>query len=76
MSEAWSPREWKTLYAAAMLETDPAQFQQRVHVADAAIRARLTELTLTEMAAGYSENTELQSALKYLDRVKASLTSD
>jgi hypothetical protein len=74
MGEAWSPREWKTLYAAAMLETDPAQFQQRVHVADAAIRARLTELT--EMAAGYSENTELQSALKYLDRVKASLTSD
>jgi hypothetical protein len=74
MSEAWSAREWKMLYAAAMLESDPARFQQRSQIADAAIRARLNQLT--ETPAVRCEHVELQSALTYLRRVKDSLASD
>jgi hypothetical protein len=69
MSEVWSAREWKALYTSAMLESDPMKLRQRMEKADAAIRARLEELT--DSALG-SEQNELLSALKYLGLVKDS----
>ena len=72
-SELRSPDEWKTLYAAAMLESDGPQLRQSVEKADAAIQARLTELT--ESSSLQSEKMELQSALQYLRRLRVSLTT-
>jgi hypothetical protein len=73
MSELRSPDEWKTLYAAAMLESDGPQLRQSVEKAHAAIQAWLTELT--ESSSLQSEKMELQSALQYLRRLRASLTT-
>jgi hypothetical protein len=73
MSKPQLPHEWKTLYAAAMLETDSTQVPQRIAKADAAIQSRLMELPETSPAR--SEKAELQSALDYLRRLKASQTT-
>lgn len=72
MSEPGTSREWKTLYAAAMLESDSTQVRQRIAKAHAAIQARLTELPETST---HSEKAELKSALDYLHRLKASQTT-
>lgn len=71
MTEPKSPHEWKTLYAAAMLESDSTRIQQRVERAATAIRFRLKELSETSVVG--SEQRELESALNYLRRVKANL---
>ena len=71
MTEPKSPHEWKTLYAAAMLESDSARVQQRVERAATAIRFRLKELSETSVVG--AEQMELESALDYLRRVKANL---
>jgi hypothetical protein len=73
MSKPRLPHEWKTLYAAAMLEADSTQVPQRIAKADAAIQARLMELP--ETSSHRSEKAELQSALNYLRRLKASQTT-
>ncbi len=70
MTEPRSSREWKMLYAAAMLESDTKRLQQRIEKADAAIQARLMELP--ETSSELSEKAELRSALNYLRRLKAS----
>lgn len=62
------PKDWQTLYAAAMLESDTRVAPQRIEKADAAIRARLRELP--ESISLNSEQAQLQSALGYLSRVK------
>lgn len=69
MSEPSSPRDWQTLYAAAMLEADEMQVRRRIEMADEAIRARLRELP--ETLALRSEQAALRSALNYLRRVSA-----
>jgi len=56
-----------------MLESDGPQLRQSVEKADAAIQARLTELT--ESSSLQSEKMELQSALQYLRRLRVSLTT-
>lgn len=67
MSQPRFPRDWKVLYAAAMLEGDSTQVPQRIQEADEAIRARLKELP--ETFSVRSEQAELRSALNYLCRV-------
>ncbi len=74
MIERRSSLEWKQLYVAAMLESDPAKVQERIETADAAIRARLKELSGSSTT--NSEEMELQAALMYLSRVKGSVDSD
>jgi hypothetical protein len=64
MNEQNSRQEWKTLYAAAMLESDGMQVWHRIEVADAAMQARLKDLPTT--SAVPSERAELQSALHFL----------
>ena len=63
MSGANLPRDWKTVYAAAMLESDSTQLRARIECADEAIHARLRELPETFSVP--SEQAELQLALKY-----------
>jgi hypothetical protein len=70
MSEPRSPREWKTLYAAAMLESESTQLRQRIERADSAMRERLKELPERS-----TEKIELETALKYLGSLRATLTS-
>lgn len=62
------PRDWQTLYAAAMLESDSTHLNQRIERADKAIQARLRNLPQT--SSGSSEQAELQSALNYLRRLR------
>ena len=69
MSEPRSPRDWQTLYAAAMLEADAMQARRRIEIATEAIRARLEELP--ETVSLRSEQAALRSALNYLQRVNA-----
>ncbi len=64
MSERRSPRDWQTLYAAAMLEADAMQVNRRIEIAAEAIRARLKELPETYPLR--SEQAALRSALNYL----------
>ena len=63
------PRDWQTLYAAAMLESDPTRLRQRIDKADQAIRARLQELP--EAIAARPEQADLRYALTYLRRIEA-----
>lgn len=69
MSQPVFGHEWRILYAAAMLESDHTQVQQRIGRADAAIQSRL--MKLPGISSGQSEMKELQSALNYLRRLKA-----
>jgi hypothetical protein len=68
MSEPNFLRDWKTLYAAAMLESNTTYVQQRIEEAYAAISARL--MMLSEAPSDRSERAELESALNYLHRLK------
>jgi hypothetical protein len=63
------PRDWRTLFAAAMLEGDSAQLAVRIEKAEEAIHARLRELP--ETFSVFSEQAELQSALHNLRRLKS-----
>ena len=63
------PRDWRTLFAAAMLEGDSTQLPSRVARAEEAIQARLRELPDTSSVG--SEQSELRSALQNLRRLKA-----
>ncbi len=56
-----------------MLESDSAKLSRRIETADAAIRARLRELS--GISTAKSEEMELRAALMYLSRVKASVDS-
>lgn len=67
------PRDWPTLYAVAMLEGDSQQLPLRIERAEEAIRARMRELPQTFFVG--SEQTELQSAVQNLRRLKSGLTS-
>lgn len=58
------PRDWRTLYAAAMLEGNRTQVPLRIEKAEEAIQARLRELP--ETFSILSEQAELQSALRSL----------
>jgi hypothetical protein len=58
---------WQTLYAAAMLESDSTQVRFRNEKANEAIHTRLRQLPETFFPR--SEQEELHSALKYLDRL-------
>jgi len=69
MSEPRSPREWRTLFAAAMLEGNSTQVGLRIARAEEAIRARLREVP--ETFSILSEQAELQSALQNLRLWKA-----
>jgi hypothetical protein len=73
MSQPMLATEWKLLYAAAMLESDPKQLQNRIDKATIAMQARLKELEGVSSIA--LETAELHSALSYLRRVAASLAS-
>jgi hypothetical protein len=63
------PRDWRTLFAAAMLEGDSTQVPLRIEKAEEAIQARLRELPKT-FSVG-SEQSELRSALQNLRLLKA-----
>jgi len=63
------PRDWQTLFAAAMLEGDSTQLPLRIDRAEETIKARLKELPET-FSVG-SEQAELQSALRNLRLWKA-----
>jgi hypothetical protein len=71
MSEPSGWRDWQTLYAAAMLESDGTQLRLRIAKADEAIHARLRQLPEPETFAVRSEQAELLLALKYLRRLRA-----
>ena len=58
------PRDWRMLFAAAMLEGDSTQVRSRIDRAEEAIHARIRELP-QEFFIG-SEQAELQSALRNL----------
>jgi hypothetical protein len=73
MSEPSSPRDWETLYAAAMLEGDSTPFQPRIERAEEAIAARLRDLPQKFFVG--PERTELRSALQNLRFLKSSLRS-
>jgi len=47
MSEPRSPRDWQTLFAAAMVEGDSTQVRLRIERAEEAIQARLRKLPET-----------------------------
>jgi len=74
MRDALFLEEWKTLYAAAMLEFDDTQVRHRIMKADTVIRARLQQLP--ETSSPRSERAELQSALDYLRRLTNILPAD
>lgn len=61
------PVDWKTLYAAAMLESDAALVRKRSERAERAIRSRLHELQ--QALPPKPEEAELNYALKYLRRL-------
>ncbi len=61
------PVDWKTLYAAAMLESDAAFVRKRTERAEQAIRSRLHELQ--QALPPQPEQAELNYALKYLLRL-------
>jgi hypothetical protein len=63
------PRDWRTLYAAAMLEGDSTQVRLRIERAEEAIHARRRELPQKFFVG--SEQAELQSALQNLRLWKA-----
>lgn len=63
------PQDWKTLYAAAMLESNSKDLRLRTERADSAIQARLQELPKTSAVS--SEQAELLSALNCLRRLRA-----
>jgi len=67
------PHEWKTLYAAAMLEFDGKQLQHRIARAENAMRQRLTQLEKGPSIE--SEEMEIQSALDYLRRLRTTLAA-
>jgi hypothetical protein len=67
------PHEWKTLYAAAMLEFDGKQLQLRIEQAESAMRQRLTQLE--RMPSIDSEEMEIRSALDYLRRLRTTVTA-
>ena len=69
MSEP-TPRDWRTLYAAAMLECESVQFGQRIEDAEVAIQERLREAVENVPAL---EESELYAALRMLRRVRAHL---
>jgi hypothetical protein len=70
MSEPSSPRDWQTLYAAAMLEGDSTQFQpHRIQRAEEAIKARMRELPQKFFVG--PEHAELRSALQNLRLLKS-----
>jgi hypothetical protein len=71
MSAPSSASDWRLLYTAAMLELDSTRLQPKIEHAHCAIRARLMELPETSS----NEKAELQSALNYLRRLKASQVS-
>jgi hypothetical protein len=74
VSDPSSPRDWQTLYAAAMLEGDQTQVPLRIEKAEKAIQDRLRELS--EAFSVGSEQTGLLVALQNLRRLKAArLTS-
>ena len=73
MSEPSSPRDWQTLYAAAMLEGDSTPFPSRIERAEEAIQARMRELPQRFFVG--PEQAELRSALQNLRLLKSALTS-
>lgn len=62
MSEPSSPRDWPTLYAAAMLEGDSTLFQPGIEQAEEAIKARMREVPQKFLVG--PEQAELRSALQ------------
>jgi hypothetical protein len=54
--------EWKSLYQAAILETDWSRIEGRIQVAESAIRARLYELSLNHGGTP-EENEDIKDAL-------------
>ena len=71
MSRPKLARDWKMLYAAAMLESDPKQLRHSIERAIPAIQARFKELE--DQTSITLEMAELHSALSYLRRVEACL---
>jgi hypothetical protein len=69
MSEP-TPQDWRTLYAAAMLEGRSTQVQLRIERAEEAIHARMRELPPQNVFVG-PEQAELQLALQNLRLLKA-----
>ena len=65
-------RNWRTLYAAAMLEGESVQLELRIEEAEVAIRERLRE---TVDSVPTLEESELYSALRILRRVRTHLMS-
>lgn len=63
------PRDWRVLFAAAMLEGDSTQVGSRIERAEEAIHARMRELSQKFFVG--SEQAELQSALQNLRLWKA-----
>ena len=63
------PRDWRVLFAAAMLEGDSTQLALRIERAEQAIQARLRELP--ETFSVLSEQAELRFALQNLRLWKA-----
>jgi hypothetical protein len=69
MSEPKPRQDWRTSYAAAMLESDSTQFSDLIESASEAIHTRLRELP--ETTAIHFEYAELRLALKYLNLLKS-----
>jgi hypothetical protein len=65
MSQTKSRQDWRSSYAAAMLESDSTQLSRVIESAYEAIHTRLRELP--ETTAIHFERAELQLALKYLN---------
>jgi hypothetical protein len=68
MSEP-TPRDWRTLYATAMLEGDQTQVKPRIEKAQEAIHARMRELPQKFFIG--SEQRGLLLALQNLRRLKS-----
>jgi hypothetical protein len=69
MSES-TPKNWRTMFEAAMLEAESGQLQPMIEDTEVAIQERLREAVESFSA---SEESELYAALRVLRRVRAQL---
>jgi len=59
---------WEELYAAAVLESDPAKIQERIHLAQSALRDRWNTLDRIPPGQG-RERQRIEDAMRTLDLI-------
>jgi hypothetical protein len=65
--------DWKSLYQAAILETDWSKIEEHIHAADSAISARLHEFSLNHGGTP-EENQAIRDAVNGLSALRRDVT--